>query len=593
MAALQQGTIHIKEKSATQANADQGWLRVYAKTDGSIYRKDENGVEYRFIGNIETQAISAGLNTQVSQISGYTQSNTNSINTLFSTYANSTTVANISAGLDSRIDSKQDTLISGVNIKTINGQSLLGSGDYTIAGGGGNSWVPLASSGMTITAPTTANFIFSVTDYISKTTVAAISAGLNTRLSANESIDTTQTNSINTLFSTYANSTTVANISAGLNTRLSANESLDTTQTNSINTLFSTYANSTTVAAISAGLNTRIVDLDSRLTNNESLDTTQTNSINTLFSTYANSTTVAAISGGLNTRLSSNESLDTTQTNSINTLFSTYANSTTVAAISGGLNTRLSSNESLDTTQTNSINTLFSTYANSTTVANISAGLNTRLSANESLDTTQTNSINTLFSTYANSTTVAAISGGLNTRIGSIEGNYVTTNTQQTIPAIKTFGSDVTINGNLYVNGDKFIVNTQQVSAADNIIVINANEVGNGVTAGYAGIQVNRGIATPYWFVFEEARNAFTVGVTGQTQVVATREDNPLSSGLAIWNDSLKRFDTIPNTTYSNSTTVSAISAGLDTRIGYNNNSINTLFSTYANSTTEIGRAHV
>lgn len=40
-------------------------------------------------------------------------------------------------------ESKQDVLESGVNIKTVNGQSLLGSGDLTIAGGsGGNSYFP-------------------------------------------------------------------------------------------------------------------------------------------------------------------------------------------------------------------------------------------------------------------------------------------------------------------------------------------------------------------------------------------------------------------------------------------------------------------
>lgn len=32
---------------------------------------------------------------------------------------------------------KQDTLVSGTNIKTINGQSVLGSGDIEIVGGGG------------------------------------------------------------------------------------------------------------------------------------------------------------------------------------------------------------------------------------------------------------------------------------------------------------------------------------------------------------------------------------------------------------------------------------------------------------------------
>lgn len=31
---------------------------------------------------------------------------------------------------------KQDSLISGTNIKTINGESILGSGDITISGGG-------------------------------------------------------------------------------------------------------------------------------------------------------------------------------------------------------------------------------------------------------------------------------------------------------------------------------------------------------------------------------------------------------------------------------------------------------------------------
>lgn len=36
-------------------------------------------------------------------------------------------------------NSKQDKLVSGVNIKTINGQSLLGSGDVTINGGGGSA----------------------------------------------------------------------------------------------------------------------------------------------------------------------------------------------------------------------------------------------------------------------------------------------------------------------------------------------------------------------------------------------------------------------------------------------------------------------
>lgn len=39
--------------------------------------------------------------------------------------------------VDSKLTNKQDTLVSGTNIKTLNGQSILGSGDMPISGGGG------------------------------------------------------------------------------------------------------------------------------------------------------------------------------------------------------------------------------------------------------------------------------------------------------------------------------------------------------------------------------------------------------------------------------------------------------------------------
>lgn len=43
--------------------------------------------------------------------------------------------------VDDLADTKQDELVSGTNIKTINGESILGSGDLVIAGGGGhNAW---------------------------------------------------------------------------------------------------------------------------------------------------------------------------------------------------------------------------------------------------------------------------------------------------------------------------------------------------------------------------------------------------------------------------------------------------------------------
>ena len=40
------------------------------------------------------------------------------------------------ADVTAALSAKQDTLVAGTNIKTINGNSLLGSGDMVISGGG-------------------------------------------------------------------------------------------------------------------------------------------------------------------------------------------------------------------------------------------------------------------------------------------------------------------------------------------------------------------------------------------------------------------------------------------------------------------------
>jgi len=46
--------------------------------------------------------------------------------------------------LQAQLDSKQEYLFSGTNIKTINGSSLLGSGDLAISGGGGSAGIHTA-----------------------------------------------------------------------------------------------------------------------------------------------------------------------------------------------------------------------------------------------------------------------------------------------------------------------------------------------------------------------------------------------------------------------------------------------------------------
>lgn len=127
---------------------------------------------------------------------------------------------------------------------------------------------------------------------------------------------------------------------------------------------------------------------------------------------------------------------------------------------------------------------------------------------------------------------------------GQLPNYYVNTMTDQSIAGDKTFSNDVTIQGNLVVNGTQTTVNSTEVTTADNQIVLNNGEVGAGVTSGKAGIRVDRGTATDYEFVFDETDDSFKIGESGSLQKVATREDAPLDTGLAVWDDATSNFVT-------------------------------------------------
>ena len=64
------------------------------------------------------------------------------------------------ASTDTAIQGKQDTLVSGTNIKTINNESLLGSGNITIQGGGGGGGKAIeAGRGISVTTGETADTV--------------------------------------------------------------------------------------------------------------------------------------------------------------------------------------------------------------------------------------------------------------------------------------------------------------------------------------------------------------------------------------------------------------------------------------------------
>ncbi|MDY0088731.1 MAG: hypothetical protein RBR78_00025 [Flavobacteriaceae bacterium] len=88
-------------------------------------------------------------NITVTNITGTASSITGSIN------------KNQVTGLENDLNAKQDVLVSGTNIKTVNGQSILGSGDIS-AGSGSNMLMGVLSSAYSLSDSSTAQNAFPV-----------------------------------------------------------------------------------------------------------------------------------------------------------------------------------------------------------------------------------------------------------------------------------------------------------------------------------------------------------------------------------------------------------------------------------------------
>jgi hypothetical protein len=92
--------------------------------------------------------------------------------------------------------------------------------------------------------------------------------------------------------------------------------------------------------------------------------------------------------------------------------------------------------------------------------------------------------------------------------------------------------------GNLTVSGTTFTTQTETVQISDNLMVINHGEVSTGVTEGEAGIEIDRGQAVNYRFMFDETDDYFVVGISGSEQPVATRETTPTQGYVPYWDAS-------------------------------------------------------
>jgi hypothetical protein len=128
--------ISIRQSGAT----DDGYL---SSGDWNAFNNKQDGLISGFnISTINyTTLLTSGNINLVAGLSGNSPINTSiltgGIGSISIDQANSTTDGYLSSSNWNTFNGKQAALVSGTNIKTINGNSVLGSGDLTITGGGG------------------------------------------------------------------------------------------------------------------------------------------------------------------------------------------------------------------------------------------------------------------------------------------------------------------------------------------------------------------------------------------------------------------------------------------------------------------------
>lgn len=106
----------------------------------------------------------------------------------FDTITPSATEAYELTDLSSILDGKQATLVSGTNIKTINNESILGSGNITISGGGSSSGLVYTTTNPALT-PSSGVASWQVTHNLNTTAVQAVLYSGSQEIDKNVTID--------------------------------------------------------------------------------------------------------------------------------------------------------------------------------------------------------------------------------------------------------------------------------------------------------------------------------------------------------------------------------------------------------------------
>jgi len=255
--------------------------------------------------------------------------------------------------------------------------------------------------------------------------------------------------------------------------------------------------------------------------------------------------------------------------------------SSQVVGILGSLNSYTASNDTTNTTQNSRLTSL------ETASGSAISRLNTLEVETANLEAF-TGSINTTIKDQLNANTV--ISGSsqvVYTSLSSIPAGIVSGSSQVNADLItnfdsnvkekldadgvlsgsvingnKTFSNDVTISGNLTVNGTTTTVNSNTVNIGDNILILNSDETGTPSQNG--GIEIERGTSTNASLIWNESIDQWQAGLSGSEVSLVD-----VSSTQSLFNKTINGGNnTISNIGNSSLTNSSITIAGTSTALG-------------------------
>lgn len=146
---------------------------------------------------------------------------------------------------------------------------------------------------------------------------------------------------------------------------------------------------------------------------------------------------------------------------------------------------------------------------------------------------------------------VAPLADGVDSfRVTKADG-ATTVTTWNTDSSTLTHEGTLVINGDIIQNGSTYETHAQQLYTKNDYIVTREDAVVALPAGELSGIQVSLYDGASDLLFGTDKDGYFKVGEDGALQILATREDTPLSAGVAIWNDTIKRFDTKDNPAFT------------------------------------------